>query len=130
MYVDELRKRISVLEQKIKNRDVSIATMIEKNNHDKLRLNKLKLSLETKISELEFQKAKSKPNSPKNAKNSISYKSLSDCDHVGLYNKVVLFPVAKCKLHNCYLDYRDVRKRNCAMRMCKHLEWVQDNMID
>nr|DAP10830.1 MAG TPA: hypothetical protein [Caudoviricetes sp.] len=130
MYINEIRKRISDLEKKIENRDAQIASMIEKNNHDKLRLSKLKLLLDAKISEEKFRFAKERPKSPKRGKNNIQYMSLSDCDNIGLYNKVVLFPVAKCKLHNCYLDYKDVRKRNCAMRLCKHLEWVQDELTD
>lgn len=127
MYNHELKERIRALENKIKKRDEYIAEMIAKNNSDKLRLSKLKLSLEKKIADEAFQRAKARPKSPKAGKTTIGYHSLSDCEHAGLYNKIVLFPVAKCKLHNCYLDFGDVRVRKCVMRMCKHMEWINEN---
>lgn len=126
MYKREMEARIAKLKEKIKNRDEQIASMIAANNADKLRLERLKLSLEAKISEEELNRAKAKPNSPKRGRDVQVYRSLSDCESVGLYNKTVLFPVAKCKLHNCYLDYGDVHKRRCAIRMCKHMEWFFD----
>lgn len=126
MYKDEILRRIASLEEKIKSRDELIATLIEKNNSEKLRLSQLRLKLEAKISEEALQRAKARPKSPKNGKKKFAYLSLNDCENVGLYNKVVLFPVAKCNLHNCYLDFRDVHKRRCVMRMCSHMEWVDD----
>lgn len=128
MYKQELLKRISALESKIKGRDEQISALIAKNNAEKLRLNKMRLSLESKLSDEALQRAKSRPKSPKAGKTKTGYLSLADCEHTGLYNKVVLFPVAKCRLHNCYLDFGDVRKRQCVMRMCTHMEWVNDEL--
>lgn len=130
MYTQELKKRIAHLEEKVKNRDAMIASLIEKNNAEKLRLERLKLSLHAKISEEKLQRAKARPNSPKAGKQYSGYLSLSDCENMGLNNRTVLFPVAKCKLHNCYLDYGDVRKRNCVFRMCKHMEWVTEGLTE
>lgn len=129
MYPQELRKRIADLEEKIKNRDAMIANLIEKNNSEKLRLEKMKLNLQAKISEGQLQRAKVRPKSPKAEKRTIEFLSLSDCENMGLHNRIVLFPVARCKLHNCYLDFNDVRKRNCVFRMCKHMEWVTEESV-
>lgn len=129
MYTHELASRISSLEKKIKNRDEYISQLIKKNNEEKQKLSKMKLSLESKISEQELCRAKLRPKSPKGGANKKRFISLDDCENAGLFNKVVLFPIAKCNLHNCFLDYGDVRKRNCVMRMCKHMEWVNETQI-
>lgn len=53
-----MREQIANLEEKIKARDAAIQNLIDKNNKGKLRLEKLKLSLQAKISEERLQRAK------------------------------------------------------------------------
>lgn len=127
MYIEEIKGKIAKLEEKIKSRNDFISSLIDKNNQDKLRLERLKLNLQAKVSEERLNLAKARPKSPKHGKRSVEYMSLDDCKNIGLYNRTVVFPVAKCKLHNCYLTYNDVRKRNCVFRMCRHMEWVNDS---
>ena len=67
MYKHELLKRISALEKKIQGRDEQISMLIAKNNAEKLRLSKMRLSLESKLSDEALQQAKARPKSPKMA---------------------------------------------------------------
>lgn len=126
----QLLDRISKAESKIQSRKEHIAQMIDANNREQVKLEKLLLSLEKLESEQSLNHSKVRPRSPKQSK--TSFLSFENCDipNIGLFNKTVLFPVAKCNLHQCYLSYPDVRKRKCVMRMCKHMEWVQDNFAE
>lgn len=124
----QIFERIQCLREDIQKRDDNIAKLIEKNNIERQKLNRFELRLQQLDSEAAFQRAKVRPQSPKTK--SKDFLSLDSCENIGLFNKIVLFPVAKCKLHNCYLTYQDVRKRKCVMRMCKHMEWVDESNTD
>lgn len=52
------------------------------------------------------------------------YPTLDDQCDMGLRGKPCNAPWAKCELHNCLLSYKNVRRRKCVMRMCKHMEYV------
>lgn len=116
----DLKHKIKGIKTKISNTEEHIARIINDNNKDKIQLQKFILELE----KLEFDKKSEK----KENKPIPIYKNFDNCknENIGLYNTTVLFPVAKCNLHKCYLDYQNVRKRKCVMRMCKNFEWVQD----
>lgn len=121
-------ERILHIKEDIQKRDDLIAKLIEKNNSERQKLSRFELRLQQLDSDAAFQRAKVRPQSPKTKKK--DFLSLDSCENMGLFNKIVLFPVAKCKLHNCYLTYQDVRKRKCVMRMCKHMEWVDERTIE
>jgi hypothetical protein len=77
--------------------------------------------------EAQFKQSKARPKSPKKPK---GYKTLEDHHQTGLYSRKVNFPVAKCKLHNCYLDYWDIKCRRCVMKPCKFFEWCDNKFLD
>ena len=53
------------------------------------------------------------------------YMEIGDAKYpVGLFNSVCKNPEAICDLKNCFLSYKDVRKRKCLFKMCKHLKWL------
>lgn len=116
---DTLKERIDKLEKIIERRNLSIAALVEANRKDENELNQIIMFLDAVENNRYIHKLKKKSKS-----HSIPFLTLDNCENAGLFNKKVVFPAAECLLHNCKLSYEDVHKRNCAMRMCKHLKWI------
>lgn len=107
--------------EKIESREEHIARMLDANNKDRVGLEKLLLLIEKEEKAL-YPKKKVKP--------SKHYDNFDNCsnENIGLNNSTVLFPVAECVLHKCFLSYQHVRKRKCVMKMCKHLKWIDSSI--
>lgn len=121
----QCKEQVKSLSSKIENREATIARMIESNNRDRLKLEKISLLIEKEEAALypKIKREKKKPTK--------QYNNFDNCQNsrIGLNNSTVLFPVAECDLHKCYLSYQHVRKRKCVMKMCKHLKWIDNGML-
>jgi len=56
----------------------------------------------------------------------FEFMNLENCEfnNIGLHNRICNNPAAICTLKNVNLNYRDIRRRKCLMRLCHNLKWL------
>lgn len=114
---------IDALESKLKNKQQQLIYLQQSIKTDTEQLNKLKenkAKQEAKAQETRLQAIEQDIK----AINEKQFLTLDCQENMGLHNKICTAPYAKCELHNCLLSYKNVRRRRCVMKMCRHLEYV------
>lgn len=124
--IENVKLRIENSTNIIREREEAIRILVKLNSKETYRLRRLYDDLE----EMQLQTIRKKRTKKRGKQSHQPNSANTNVKTIGLNHKPILFPVAKCDLHDCYLSYKNIQKKDCLNKFCKHFHWVTDESVN